>query len=171
MLFRPCPTLRLYHSCLHEIHSCSLSFSTAHPCPSWMTASSDRKMLLFYWPPVDGDISILLYCYCCWRPTTQGLSYTQEPRRVSSGRKGHGPVGKSVMLCVCVCVCVCVHLRNVCLCVSLIIVVCSLESSLALPRPWGLQDRCGKPLLSLDPQGPATLAVSLFTAALKLHGL
>lgn len=50
------PHLSLDHSCLHEIHRYSLSFSTAHPCPSRMTALSDRKMLLYYWPPVDGDI-------------------------------------------------------------------------------------------------------------------
>lgn len=81
------PHSRHYHSCLHEIHNYSLSFSTARPCPSWMTAVGDRKMLLFYWSPVDGDIFILLYCYCCWRPITQGLSYTQESERLSSGEK------------------------------------------------------------------------------------
>lgn len=31
--------------------------------------------------------------------------------------------------------------------------------------PWGLLHRCGKPTLSLDPQGPATLVVPLFTKA------
>lgn len=75
--------------------------STQHTHTHLGWLHSVRKMLLFYWPPVDGDIFILLYCYCCWRPITQGLSYKQKSGKVSSGRKSDGPVGKSVLLCVC----------------------------------------------------------------------
>lgn len=141
---------RLYTSPFLLAWNYSLPFSTAHPCPSWMTAVSDRKMLLFHWSPVDGDIFILLYCYCCWRPITQGLSYRN--------RSEEGWWNKWwVKVC---CVCVCVHMQN-----------CVFSGELISYDLGGLQDRCGKPPLSLHPQGPATLIVSLFTAALKLHGL
>ena len=98
------PHSRHYHSCLHEMHNYSLSFSTAHPCPSWMTAVSDRKMLLFYWSPVDGDIFILLYCYCCWRPITQGLSHTQEGWELEEKVMSLWVKVCCVSVCVCVCV-------------------------------------------------------------------
>lgn len=45
-----------YHSSLHEKPNKSLSFSTAHPCPSQTAAVGDRKMLLLYWSPVDRHI-------------------------------------------------------------------------------------------------------------------
>lgn len=91
-------TLSTIHVCMEHVAARCHSAQHTHAHVGFI----DRKMLLCYWPPVDGDISILLYD---WGPTA-GLSDTQESEKVGSGRVSDECVGKRVLY---VCMFMCMH--------------------------------------------------------------
>lgn len=71
-LLEPAPIYRVHHP-LHGLHHYSLSFSTAHPCPSWMTAFRIRKKAAYLFSTTRWWYFFFFITFCCWSSATRRI--------------------------------------------------------------------------------------------------